>query len=238
MLRYPVKLLKDTNDTILVDVPDVPEAHTFGEDRAEALLRAPDAIESALMAYIDLRRDIPVPRAGGRGPFVTLPALAEAKLALYTAMRTAKVGKAELARRLNCHLPQVDRRDRTRNWVRTTSLPEPRPRRPVLDRGRGILSCCPRDRLVQQEFLPERSVAAPTQAIGRHKTALLGCYCLMIVPSRLRTSPQPPFSVEESKGNFAASFSSTSMPIRASRWDTGSHSSSQGSHERLPGAGR
>jgi antitoxin HicB len=25
------------------------------------------------------------------------------------AMRTGKVGKAELARRLNCHLPQVDR---------------------------------------------------------------------------------------------------------------------------------
>jgi antitoxin HicB len=24
-------------------------------------------------------------------------------------MRTAKIGKAELARRLNCHLPQVDR---------------------------------------------------------------------------------------------------------------------------------
>jgi antitoxin HicB len=109
MLRYPVKLTKDTNDTILVDVPDVPEAHTFGEDREEALLRVPDAIESALMGYIDLRRDIPVPRPDRRGPFVTLPALTEAKLALYTAMRAAKVGKAELARRLNCHLPQVDR---------------------------------------------------------------------------------------------------------------------------------
>jgi antitoxin HicB len=109
VLRYPVKLSKDTNDTILVDVPDIPEAHTFGEDREEALLRAPDAIESALMCYVDLRRDIPVPRAGGKGPFVTLPALTEAKLALYAAMRTAKVGKAELARRLNCHLPQVDR---------------------------------------------------------------------------------------------------------------------------------
>jgi antitoxin HicB len=109
MLRYPVKLTKDTNETILVDFPDVPEAHTFGEDREEALLRAPDAIESAFMAYIDMRRDIPVPRAGRRGPFVTLPALTEAKLALYTAMRAAKVGKAELARQLNCHLPQVDR---------------------------------------------------------------------------------------------------------------------------------
>ena len=37
MLRYPVKLSKDTNDTILVDVLDIPEAHTFGEDREEAL---------------------------------------------------------------------------------------------------------------------------------------------------------------------------------------------------------
>ena len=75
MLRYPVKLSRDTNDTVLVDAPDIPEAHTFGEDREEALLRAPDAIESALMCYIDLRRDIPKPRAGGRGPFATLPAL-------------------------------------------------------------------------------------------------------------------------------------------------------------------
>jgi hypothetical protein len=33
-----------------------------GEDREEALLRAPDAIESALMCYIDLRREIPVPQ--------------------------------------------------------------------------------------------------------------------------------------------------------------------------------
>ena len=109
MLRYSVKLMKDTNDTILVEAPDVPGAHTFGEDREEALLRAPDAIETMLMCYIDFRRDIPMPRAGRRGPFVTLPALTEAKLALYTEMRAAKVGKAELARRLNWHLPQVDR---------------------------------------------------------------------------------------------------------------------------------
>jgi antitoxin HicB len=109
VLRYSVRLSKDTNQTILVDVPDIPEAHTFGEDRKEALLRAPDAIESALMCYIDLRREIPVPRATRKGPFVTLPALTEAKLGLYTAMRAARIGKAELARRLNCHLPQVDR---------------------------------------------------------------------------------------------------------------------------------
>ena len=101
MLRYHVKLSRDTNDTVLVEVPDVPGALTFGQDREEALLRAPDAIETVLIGYMSDRRDIPKPRAGAKGPFATLPALTEAKLALYTAMRTAKVSKAELARRLN-----------------------------------------------------------------------------------------------------------------------------------------
>ena len=109
MLRYHVKLSKDTNHTILVQIPDIPGALTFGEDREEALLRAPDAIETVLIGYMADRRNIPMPRSGCKGPFVTLPALTEAKLALYNAMRTAKVSKAELARRLNWHLPQVDR---------------------------------------------------------------------------------------------------------------------------------
>lgn len=110
MLCYSVKLSKDTNGTILVDVPAVPEAHTFGEDREEALLRAVDAIETALMGYVEGRQDIPRPDAPARGRlFVCIPVLTEAKLALYTTMRTQKVGKAELARRLNWHLPQVDR---------------------------------------------------------------------------------------------------------------------------------
>lgn len=109
MLCYSVKLSKDTNDTILVDVPAIPEAHTFGDDRDEALARAVDAIETALMGYVADRQPIPDSDAHGRGPAVCLPALTEAKLTLYSTMRAAGIGKAELARRLNCHLPQVDR---------------------------------------------------------------------------------------------------------------------------------
>lgn len=109
MLRYRVKLSKDTNGTILVDIPAVPEAHTFGESRDEALLRAVDALETALMGYIEDKRDIPAAAAASRGDFIVLPALTEAKLALYQAMRASRVGKAELGRRLNWHLPQVDR---------------------------------------------------------------------------------------------------------------------------------
>jgi len=110
MLRYPVKLSRDTNDTIRVEFPDFPEAHTFGEDEGEALMHAVDALKTALSMYIDDRRDIPKPSPGKRrGKFITVPALTEAKLALYSAMRSQRVGKAELARRLNWHLPQVDR---------------------------------------------------------------------------------------------------------------------------------
>ena len=110
MLKYPVKLSCDTNGTILVDFPDVPEAHTLGEDEGEALMHAVDALETALSMYIDDRRDIPRPSpVKRRGKFVTVAALTEAKLALYSAMRVQRVGKAELAKRLSWHLPQVDR---------------------------------------------------------------------------------------------------------------------------------
>ena len=109
MLSYPVKLERDTNRTILVSFPDVPEAHTSGDDREDALARAIDALETALMLYIEDRQAIPAPSAVKRGPSVTLPALTQAKLSLYSVMRANRISKSELARRLNRHLPQVDR---------------------------------------------------------------------------------------------------------------------------------
>ncbi len=109
MLRYPVKLERDTNGTILASFPDVPEAHTFGKDREQALARAADALETAFMGYMENRLAIPEPSSVKRGSYVALQALTEAKLALYSAMRAGRISKTELARRLNCHLPQVDR---------------------------------------------------------------------------------------------------------------------------------
>jgi len=110
MLQYPAILERDTDNSIRVEFPDVPEAHTFGEDEGEALLRAVDALETALGMYVDDRRDIPRPSPARNGMrLITLPALTEMKIQLYKALRAAGVGKAELARRLNCHLPQIDR---------------------------------------------------------------------------------------------------------------------------------
>lgn len=109
MLSYRIKLSRDTYGTILVDIPAVPEAHTFGADRDEARYRAVDTLETALMTYIEDRREIPTADGAGRRDFVTLPARTEAKVGLYQAMRASRGGNAEMARRLNWHLPQVDR---------------------------------------------------------------------------------------------------------------------------------
>jgi antitoxin HicB len=107
---YPARLEPDSNGTLLVTFPDFAEATTFGVDADEALLHAVDALWTVIAARIDDREDVPLPSPLGAGLHpVPLPALAEAKILLYRAMRAENVRKAELARRLGWHLPQVDR---------------------------------------------------------------------------------------------------------------------------------
>jgi antitoxin HicB len=81
---------------------------TFGKDREDALARAIDAIETALMGAIAAREDIRAPKSSGT-EYVALPVLASTKVALYQAMRAEGVGKAALAKRLHVALPQIDR---------------------------------------------------------------------------------------------------------------------------------
>lgn len=107
-MRYAVKLTPEADGTLLVTVPDIPEALTFGEDRDDALARAVDAIETAMIGAIAAREDIPAPKAKGQY-YVSLPALSVAKIELYKAMKEDGVGKAALAKRLGVALPQVDR---------------------------------------------------------------------------------------------------------------------------------
>lgn len=106
MLSYPLEL-QDDDGTMLVTSPDFPELTTFGEDRDEALSRAVDALEEAIAARIHDRKDIPAPSEGDT--YALLPTLTSVKVMLYQGMRDQGVGKAELARRLGWHLPQVDR---------------------------------------------------------------------------------------------------------------------------------
>ena len=105
-LSYPVTLEAD-HGTLLATSPDFPELTTFGDDREEAIARAAHALEEAIAARIHDRRDIPMPSRGQT--CAVLPTLTSVKVMLYQGMREQGVGKAELARRLGWHLPQVDR---------------------------------------------------------------------------------------------------------------------------------
>lgn len=120
-MRYAVTLTNDDNGTILVQVPDLPDAITFGEDHEDALARAVDAIETALTGAMAAREDIAEPKARGSN-YVTLNALACAKIALYQSMRAERVGKAALAKRLGVALPQIDRLLDLRHQSRVDSL--------------------------------------------------------------------------------------------------------------------
>lgn len=109
MFDYPVTLTPD-GDTVLVTFVDVPEAITQGDDKEEALLQAVDALETALSFYVEARKPLPVASKPKRGqPTVRPSALEGAKLGVYQAMTEQGIKKAELARRLGWHMPQVDR---------------------------------------------------------------------------------------------------------------------------------
>ena len=102
---------KPEDGGFVITFPDLPEAITEGDTEQEALEYGADALLTVLSEYINRRRDIPRPRKA-RGKHVRLipvPALAEAKIGIYEAMRHAGLRKADLARRLGWQKSQVDR---------------------------------------------------------------------------------------------------------------------------------
>lgn len=110
MFAYPVTLTPEDNHTFTVTFADVPEALTFGDNEQEALQQAVDALETALSFYVDERQPLPKPSKPKRGQRTVSPsALEAAKLGVYQAMLEQGIKKAELARRLGWHAPQIDR---------------------------------------------------------------------------------------------------------------------------------
>ena len=108
MRDYPATLMPDPDGGFTVTFRDVPEAITQGDTREEALVRAVDALESALAMYVAGNEPLPVPLEAEPGEvLVPLSAPGMAKAALYDAMREQDVGRAELARRLRWHPAQV-----------------------------------------------------------------------------------------------------------------------------------
>jgi antitoxin HicB len=98
---YDARIEAGDEGAKVVTFPDVPEAITEGDDRADALRMAADALGVALLTYARQGRALPERCARGRGlvPVAVEPDVA-AKLAVMEAFAEAGITKAELAARL------------------------------------------------------------------------------------------------------------------------------------------
>lgn len=110
MESYPVRMRPDDNSTLLVTIPDFPEAVTFGIDRQDALVRAQGALIAVIAGRIDDQKEIPHPsKRGRRSAEVSLPPFVAIKVAIYRTMRERGISKADLARLLDQDARQIDR---------------------------------------------------------------------------------------------------------------------------------
>ena len=84
---YPCSLTPEEGGGYSVSFPNLPEALTCGDDRAEALEMAQDALAVALSMYIQAGEDIPVPSQVADGQdMVTVPSIITSKLAFNKAI--------------------------------------------------------------------------------------------------------------------------------------------------------
>jgi len=100
----------DPDGGVLVTFPDVPEAITHGEDRAEARRNGSEALGLALRGYLADGLSLPRPKAKGKN-LVAIPVDADdaLKIAVIEAYRSAGISKAEFARRLSKGATEVQR---------------------------------------------------------------------------------------------------------------------------------
>ena len=107
---YKAELIDDPDGGFVVTFPDVPEAITGGNTRAQALVMAEDALAVALLGRIDDGAELPGAVATGRDLVpVSVPAAVAAKLAVIIAWKASGQSKSKLADTLGVNEKEVRR---------------------------------------------------------------------------------------------------------------------------------
>lgn len=108
--EYAVRLEPAEEGGFVVTCRDLPALVTQGDDQADALAQAADAMDEVFAIYMDEGMALPAPSNMRKGEFkVSPPAETVAKAALHTAMRAASVSKVQLARRLGVDEKEIRR---------------------------------------------------------------------------------------------------------------------------------
>ena len=102
VLSYPATFKTEKEGGFSVTFPDFPEAHTQGDDLADAFRMAIDCLNGVIEWRMEEKADLPAASRVRKGqqPIPVSLDLAP-KLALYQAMREGKVSNVKLAKRLN-----------------------------------------------------------------------------------------------------------------------------------------
>jgi len=86
-------VLSDTNGSLLITFPDIPEANSVAYHADDVHQNGLDALESAFEIYFEERRPIPMPAIGGSHQgVVTLPASSSAKILHWNRMLMQETG--------------------------------------------------------------------------------------------------------------------------------------------------
>jgi antitoxin HicB len=112
MIHYPALFEPDAEKGgFVVTFPDFEWGVTQGETEAEATEMSGDALVCIIEETIRQHKDLPRPSKlrGKKYREIAVPALADAKIQLYAAMRAGRVQKAELARRMGIPRQQIER---------------------------------------------------------------------------------------------------------------------------------
>ena len=105
---YPCVLNPEEGGGFYVVFPDVRGALTCGDDTAEALEMAEDALVAILAVHVHKHMPLPIPSPAADGQYlVALPPIPAAKLALYIAMREQGISEAALGERLGIDVDAV-----------------------------------------------------------------------------------------------------------------------------------
>ena len=98
---YPCILTPEPEGGFFARFPDVRGALTCGDDRAETLAMAQNALGVIFGAFVKNDEDVPQPSPLAEGQYlVPVPLLVAAKLSLYTALREQQISHSDLAGRL------------------------------------------------------------------------------------------------------------------------------------------
>ncbi|MBL0318856.1 MAG: type II toxin-antitoxin system HicB family antitoxin [Alphaproteobacteria bacterium] len=107
-IRYPVRIVFEETGFV-ADFPDL-GGLTDGKTFDETLLNAGRLLETLISYKIKRDEGIAHPTALKKGEYeISVPPLMAAKLLLYWEMRSKRMKKSALARRLSCHLPYVEK---------------------------------------------------------------------------------------------------------------------------------